>query len=208
MYKKKLFLAGWEFELQASQVDKNINQIPSKFLQVSFLTNIEAMLECYISLYELRNSSLREVFLRPSGALEENESIDDSDKKVDKQIYSFLPTTISKPISTFSQQASVTSKIYEKCAMSIFGASKILLVNGAAGTGKTTSIYDLLRKFDSENFQFTSSILVCGMNNRVVDDLAAKVLPKIKNIGEHSTNADNISLFLFLLHKIISNLLK
>lgn len=85
--------------------------------------------------------------------------------------------------------------------MSIFGASKILLVDGAVGTGKTTTIYDLLRKFASDNFQFTSSILVCGMNNRVVDDLAAKVLPKIKNIGEHSINADKISLSLFFFIK-------
>lgn len=97
---------------------------------------------------------------------------------------------MNKILSTISNfKASVTSKIYEKCAVSIFGESKILLVNGGAGTGKTTLIYDLLKKFASENFQFTNSILVCGMNNTIVDDLTARVMTKIKNIGEHSKNA-------------------
>lgn len=70
-----LFVDGWEFELQAFQVDKNKNQVSSKFLQVAFITNIETMLECYISLYELKNSSLQEMFLHPSSQLEEEDEI-------------------------------------------------------------------------------------------------------------------------------------
>lgn len=77
-----IFSDGWEFELHASQVDKSKNQIASKFLQVAFITNIETMLECYISLYDMRNSSLQEVFLRPSSALEDQtDSINDNKVK-------------------------------------------------------------------------------------------------------------------------------
>lgn len=79
---------------------------------------------------------------------------------------------------------SIASKVYERCAISIFGASKILLVSGGSGTGKTTLIYDLLKKFACDNFQFTNSILVCGINNALVDDLTGRVLSKIKNIGK------------------------
>lgn len=64
------------------------------------------------------------------------------------------------------------------------GSSRILLVNGGAGSGKTRFIYDLLERFASEKFQFTNSILVCGRNNILVDRMAARVLPKISNIGK------------------------
>lgn len=76
------------------------------------------------------------------------------------------------------------NKIYEKCAVSVFGGSKILLVNGGAGTGKTTFIRDLLERFSSEDFQVTNSILVCGMNDALVDSMAIETFGKIRNIGE------------------------
>lgn len=76
-------------------------------------------------------------------------------------------------------------KVYENCAISVVGGTKILLVKGGAGTGKTTFIHDLLKQFSKEEFQYTGSILVCGMNNALVDSLAARVFrSKIQNIGE------------------------
>lgn len=47
-----------------------------------------------------------------------------------------------------------------------------------------TYFTDVLHNFANENFQYTKSILVCGMNNTLVDNLAEMVLPKIKNIGK------------------------
>lgn len=73
--------------------------------------------------------------------------------------------------------------MYEKCAVSVFGGSKILLVNGGAGTGKTTFIRHLLEEFSNEKFQITNSILVCGMNGTLIDQMAAKTKRKIQNIG-------------------------
>lgn len=93
---------------------------------------------------------------------------------------------------------SIASKVYERCAISIFGASKILLVSGGSGTGKTTLIYDLLKKFACDNFQFTNSILVCGMNNTLVDDLTGRVLSKIKNIGKEILVVYKKKWFIFL----------
>lgn len=71
------------------------------------------------------------------------------------------------------------------CALSIIGNPRILLVNGGCGTGKTTFIFDLLQQFSDENFQYTNSILVCGRNDALVDEMAAEVLQKIKNIGKN-----------------------
>lgn len=63
---------GWEFELQSSPADKNPTDLNSvKFIQVTFVTNIQAMLEIFISLYELRRSTLQDVFLSPSSQFEE-----------------------------------------------------------------------------------------------------------------------------------------
>lgn len=83
-------------------------------------------------------------------------------------------------------QKSIMEKMYAKCAVSVLGGSKILLLNGGAGTGKTAFIRHLLGRFASENFQITSSILVCSRNNTLVDEMAAKVMSstKIKNIGK------------------------
>lgn len=61
-----IVLNGWSFELQASQTDSNKTLLTANYVQIMFITNFQAMLECFISLYELRNSSLQEVFLRPS----------------------------------------------------------------------------------------------------------------------------------------------
>lgn len=83
-----------------------------------------------------------------------------------------------------SFQHSILNKIYEKCAFSAIACSKILLLNGGAGTGKSTFIRDLLDRFSSEKFQFSDSILVCGMNNTLVDHMAARTLKKIQNIGK------------------------
>lgn len=57
--------------MQASKLEKDANNAKSKCVQVVFVTNIQVMLECFISLYELRKSSLQEVFLRPCSQFEE-----------------------------------------------------------------------------------------------------------------------------------------
>lgn len=64
---------GWEFELQAAPIEKNRNDCREnvKFIQTTFVTNIQAMLENFVSLYELRQSSLLDVFLRPSSQFDE-----------------------------------------------------------------------------------------------------------------------------------------
>lgn len=74
--------------------------------------------------------------------------------------------------------------MYEKCAISVFGGSKILLLNGGVGTGKTAFIRHLLFRFATENFQITKSILVCGRNNALVDVMAAKMMNKIKSTSK------------------------
>lgn len=61
--------------MQASLVDKNKSQF--KYLQIAIVTNIGAMLECFVSLYELRHSTLQEVFLNPSSQLEQKEAVND-----------------------------------------------------------------------------------------------------------------------------------
>lgn len=84
------------------------------------------------------------------------------------------------------KKESILNDVYEKCAISLCGGSQILLVNGGAGTGKTKFICDLLNRFSSEKFQFTSSILVCGFNNALVDKMTETILlvRKITNIGK------------------------
>lgn len=68
-----LDLDGWEYELQASPVDNKRNELfNEKFIQSKFATNIQTMLECYVSLHELRHSTLKEVFLQPSSQFEES----------------------------------------------------------------------------------------------------------------------------------------
>lgn len=84
--------------------------------------------------------------------------------------------------------------MYEKCALSVVGGTKIWLVKGGAGTGKTTFIHDLLQRFFDDKFQFTGSILVCGMNNTLVDCLAARVRHNIPNIGESLKKCSQIHL--------------
>lgn len=81
-------------------------------------------------------------------------------------------------------QASIVDKMYEKCAVSVFGNFKILLLNGGVGTGKTSFICQLLFRFANENFQITNSILVCCRNNALCDAIAAKMMAKIKNSNE------------------------
>ncbi|XP_055312579.1 uncharacterized protein LOC129574522 isoform X2 [Sitodiplosis mosellana] len=157
----KRFSDKWEFEMQTDFVDRK-KFIP-KCIQVEFVTNIQPMLECFVSLYELRKSSLQYVFLRPSSQYEEvNSSIDDD----------FV-----------ADDSANLNEIYKRCAVSALGNSKILLVNGGAGSGKTKFICNLLERFNSEDFQYTDSILVCGRGNALVDDMAARILPKISNIA-------------------------
>lgn len=81
----------------------------------------------------------------------------------------------------------IVEKIYENSAISLIGCRKILLVNGGAGTGKTKFISSLLQKFKEENFQYSKSILVCGIKHELVDRMAAP-FRKIKSIGNFSKN--------------------
>lgn len=75
---------AWAFEMQASKIDRDANNIKCKFIQVSFMANIQTMLECFVSLYELQKSSLLEVFLRPSKQFEdEYDPVDDEFKQAD-----------------------------------------------------------------------------------------------------------------------------
>lgn len=71
------FSEGWEFEMQAAQTDNNKTILTGKGLQIAFVTNIQAMLECFISLYELDNSTLLDVFLHPSSQFEDYNPNDD-----------------------------------------------------------------------------------------------------------------------------------
>lgn len=81
---------GWEFEMQASITEKNKVNMVGKCLQVCFITNIQNMLECFVSLYELRNSSLLEVFLRPSSQFEfQDPSMDVDYDKIDSVCIKF-----------------------------------------------------------------------------------------------------------------------
>lgn len=79
--------------------------------------------------------------------------------------------------------------MYEKCAISVYGGSKILLLNGGVGTGKTAFIRHLLYRFAKENFQITNSILVCGRNNALVDTMATQMMKKVK--GSSSKDISN-----------------
>lgn len=71
--------------------------------------------------------------------------------------------------------------MYAKCAISVYGGSKILLARGGVGTGKTAFIRHLLLRFAKENFVITNSILVCGRNNTLVDAMATSIIKKIKH---------------------------
>lgn len=80
------FADGWEFELQAPKLDNKLSDLTrAKFIQVIFVTNIQALLEIFISLYELRRSTLQEVFLRPS---EQFEAFNENDEFVQKNYVS------------------------------------------------------------------------------------------------------------------------
>lgn len=72
-----LFTDGWEFDMQTSEVSLNKNMIKNKtkYIQTAFITNIEAMLQSFIGIYELEKSSLKDVFLKPSSQLEDNKEI-------------------------------------------------------------------------------------------------------------------------------------
>lgn len=50
-----------------------------KGVQVEFVTDIQSMLECFVSLYELKKSSLQEVFLRPCSQYEDGNCSSDDD---------------------------------------------------------------------------------------------------------------------------------
>lgn len=67
--------------MEAAKIEKDANNLTCNFVQVSFLANIQAMLECFISLYELRKSLLQDFFLRPSKQFEYDPAEDQSDKK-------------------------------------------------------------------------------------------------------------------------------
>lgn len=41
-----------------------------KNIQVEFVTNIQAMVECFVSLYEIKKSTLQDVFLCPNSQCE------------------------------------------------------------------------------------------------------------------------------------------
>lgn len=72
--------------MQASSVDNNRNDLANgRYIQITFVTNIQAMLENFISLFELRQSMLLEVFLRPSSQFDD---LDPTDEFVQKHYVS------------------------------------------------------------------------------------------------------------------------
>lgn len=83
--------------------------------------------------------------------------------------------------NSFEFQQSTVDKMYDRCAVSVYGGSKILICNGGVGTGKTAFIRHLLFRFARENFMITNSILVCGRNNALVDAMATTMMNKIKS---------------------------
>lgn len=85
-------LGGWDLELQASSVDNNRNNVTNgKYLQITFVTNIQAMLEIFISLYELQRSTLKEVFLCPSSQFDD---FNENDEFVHTRYVSFCDKTL------------------------------------------------------------------------------------------------------------------
>lgn len=59
-----------------------------KNIQVEFVTSIQAMVECFLSLYELKKSSLQDVFLYPSS------QCDDIGEYIGKKWVSICDTNI------------------------------------------------------------------------------------------------------------------
>lgn len=163
--------------------DKNPEDLTKvRYIQVTFVTNIQPMLEIYISLYELRHSILKDVLLKPS---EQFEVFNEHDEFSQKNYVSYHMPSI--PLLYFIDshfpvkfQQSIVDEMYGKCAISVCGGSKILLLNGGVGTGKTTFIRHLLLRFAEENFQFSNSILVCGRNNALVDAMAMQMMNEVK----------------------------
>lgn len=191
--------------MQAPKLDIKLSDLTrAKFIQVIFVTNIQALLEIFISLYELRRSTLQEVFLRPS---EQFEAFNENDEFVQKNYVSVdrdynvewnsVPRMAFGIIARnshakitiwrfliynfFKFQQSTVDKMYDRCAVSVYGGSKILICNGGVGTGKTAFIRHLLFRFAKENFMITNSILVCGRNNALVDAMATTMMNKIKS---------------------------
>lgn len=66
--------------MQASKTETNKNRISSKFVQVIFVMNVKDILECFISLYLLNNSELKDVFLCPKSQFEDYNPNDDFEK--------------------------------------------------------------------------------------------------------------------------------
>lgn len=78
---------GWEYEMQTAGVKKPFQP---KCVQVEFVANIQPMLECFVSLYELEKSSLQDVFLCPSSQYEDvNSSINTNFAEKDSVCLSF-----------------------------------------------------------------------------------------------------------------------
>lgn len=81
--------------MQASPIDKNPNDLTSvKYIQVTFVTNIQAMLEIFISLYELRRSTLQDVFLCPSSQFEGH---NENDEFLQKRYVSVYTSNAADP---------------------------------------------------------------------------------------------------------------
>lgn len=72
--------------------------------------------------------------------------------------------------------------VYEKCALSLLGLPEIITIDGAAGSGKTYIITELLGKFITERFQYGKSILVCSIVAASIDRIYSTIMKKY-NIG-------------------------
>lgn len=135
----------------------------TKYVQVNQITNIQLQLEYLNGLYSIGESNVLANILNPCEYLIDNDE--------------FLQE---------NSHSEMVNSIYNSCALSILGDPSIFIINGAAGTGKSVFVVDLLRQFINENFQYTSTILVCGVSNHLVDNLALKLMSKMENISPAS----------------------
>lgn len=62
----------------------------------------------------------------------------------------------------------------------MLGHPEIITIDGAAGSGKTHLITQLLGKFISEQFQYSKSILVCSVVAASIDHISSKIIKKYK----------------------------
>lgn len=160
---KVCFAENIFFDLQAAEVRTNKNLSKSaKYINVKLVKNIIPQLEYLYALY-----SITDKHPLLMNILDPLSDIDDCDVEKENE------TTIDFIYRNFFMSAATNEKY-------------IYTVNGGPGTGKSDFVVDLLWQFIDEKFKFGESILVCGISNALVDDLALRLLGKCTKNGMKS----------------------